>query len=143
MQTIVFYGIGFAAVAFYAVLPAIAKKLEVSIPPFAFIAITMMLLGALALVLSLLFEKQFHFANLGRYELSWLFIFSFINLIGFALFLKAIMSIPVAHYQLIYGALPPLIGAFFAYIWFGEQMTLRFFIAIPFVLAGLAIALLK
>lgn len=42
-----YYFVGLAAVTCYAALPVIAKKLQIDIPPFTFIAATMLILAVL------------------------------------------------------------------------------------------------
>lgn len=142
MQHFVFYGFAALAVSLYAILPIIAKKLEVSMPPFAFIAITMAVLSSLALCVSLAIERPYNFAHLSATHFLLLFLFGAVNLVSFTLFLKAITGIPVAHYQLI-GGLGPIVAAGLAFVFLGQQVGMRFFLAIPFILVGLYIALVK
>jgi drug/metabolite transporter (DMT)-like permease len=143
MQGLVFYGFAIAAVALYALQPIMAKKLQLSIPPFAFIAITMLVLAILALCASLIFEKQFKITQLQSSHVILLVAFGVVNLFSFWFFLKAISGIPTAHYQIIGGTLAPILTALFAFAFIGEGITARFFLAIPLAAAALYIAIFK
>lgn len=101
MQNIWFYAVGFIAICCYALLVVISKKVQNSIPPFAFIALTMFVLMSLALIATAMFERSFSIGSLDRTTLLWILLFGIVNLAGFALYLTAISGIPVAHYQLI------------------------------------------
>ncbi|MDO8482110.1 MAG: DMT family transporter [bacterium] len=142
MQSIAFYGIAVLAVFCYAFLSVVAKKMQVSIPPFAFIAITMMILMLLALSSSLVFERSFIITDLKMSQLAWLLLFGIINFAGFVLYLKALSGMPVGHYQVI-SILTPVIGSGLAFAFLGEVVSARFFIAIPVIFIGLLLALIK
>lgn len=142
MSPIAFYGFAVAAVCTYAFLPVIAKKMQVDIPPFSFIAITMTVLAACALLAALVFERSFKVAELNSSHIAWLVLFGFVNFIGFAIYLKALTGLPVAHYQVI-GAISPIVAGTFAFFFLGEQLTARLFFAVPLVALGLYIALAK
>jgi len=128
------------AVSCYATLPVIAKKINVDIPSFAFIAITMALLSGLSLLASLFYERTFKFWEISASGWLWLGLFSFINFCGFALFLWAISKIPIAEYQLIF-LLTPIISGCLAFLILGEAFHIRYLIALAFISAGLFIAL--
>src|SRR3990167_1926735 len=67
MQSFLFYGLALVAVACYAALPVIAKKVGLAVPPFGFIAMTMAVLSIAALCASLVFERSFNVGNqIGR-----------------------------------------------------------------------------
>ena len=143
MQNITFYGFAVLAVLFYAVQPVIAKKAQLDIPPFAFIAITMAVLALLALIASVIFERPFSFGNLRGAQIAQLLLFGVVNLFSFWMFLKAISGIPTSHYQIIGGVLAPIFTALVAYVFIDEALTLRFFLAIPIALIALYVALVR
>ena len=143
MQGLFFYGIAALAVVNYAILGIISKKVEAEIPPFAFIAITMTLLAVIAFVASFLFEKSFNVGNITFSQIALFLLFAVVNLASFAFFLKAITGIPVPHYALIAVLVGPIASAVLAYIFLGQEVGARFFIALPIIFAGLYMALMK
>ena len=142
MQGFLLYGVAVAAISFYAILPVIAKKIGLAVPPLGFIAITMAILSVLALCASLVFERSFNINSLKLSQFILLLLFGIVNLAGFLLYLKAINGIPVAHYQLV-GILGPIITAGLAFLFLGEQIGIRFFIAIPIFLLGIYVAFMR
>ena len=143
MQWLFFYGIAALAVVNYAILGIIAKKVEAEIPPFAFIAITMAILTVLAFFASFLFEKSFNIGNIVTSQVVLLLLFAFVNLASFFFFLKAITGIPVPHYQLMAVLVGPIASAVLAYLFLGQEVGARFFVALPIIFAGLYMALMK
>lgn len=143
MQSLTFYGFAAAAVFLYAIQPILAKKAQGSIPPFAFIAITMAVLALLALGASMLFERQFDVRQMQMSSIRLVLLFGFVNFLSFSLFLKAISGIPAAHYQIIGGVLAPILSAAFAYIFLGETVATGFFVAVPLAFLTLYLALHK
>ncbi|MBI5456443.1 EamA family transporter [Candidatus Kaiserbacteria bacterium] len=141
MQSFLFYGIAIAAVCSYALLHVLAKKAQLSVPPFTFMATTMFVLAALAFVASLLYEKPFQMESWKNSDIVLVVAFGAVNFVAFALYLKAISGIPLSHYQLIVAALGPVAAAALAYIFLSEYVSVRFFIAIPIILAGLYLAI--
>lgn len=141
MQSYLFYGLAFAAVTLYAVQPIIAKKAQLTIPTFAFMAITMAILALLSLGASLVLERGFQVAQLTSSQITLLILFGIVNFFSFTLFLKALSGIPAAHYQIIGGVSAPILTALFAYVFIGEQIAARFFLAIPLAFVTLAVAL--
>ena len=142
MQNLAFYGIALVAVSLYAVLPVIAKKMQLSVPPFAFIAITTLLLASFALLASLTTERSFKISEMTLPQFGFLLLFGFVNFLAFWLYLKALSGMPVAHYQLM-GSIGPIVAAMLAFAFLGEVVSLRFFLAIPIILVGFYIALVR
>ena len=141
MQSYIFYGLAFAAVTLYSVQPIIAKKAQLTIPTFAFMAITMAILALLSLCASLFFERGFQLSQLTSSQITLLLLFGVVNFFSFTLFLKALSGIPAAHYQIIGGVSAPILTALFAYAFIGEQLATRFFLAIPLAFMTLVVAL--
>lgn len=142
MSSYLFYGIAALAISCYAVLPVISKKMQISLPPFTFIAITMAILALFAFFASLIYERSFHIQSLRPSQMALLLLFGAVNFVGFVLFLKAISGIPVSHYQLI-GIIGPVVTAFLALVFLGEAVNARFFLALPIILLGLYIAIAR
>lgn len=132
----------FLAVTCLAVLPVLAKKLQLDVPPFAFIAITMAGLCVFASIASFCVEKEFSVLAMNTKIWMGLILFSAVNFVGFAIYLFAIRKIPVAHYQLI-GLATPIVGAVFAFWLLGEKFKPQYLIGLVFIAAGLFIALSK
>ena len=143
MQSFLFYGLALVAVACYAALPVIAKKVGLAVPPFGFIAMTMAVLSIAALCASLVFERSFNVGNLNLSQGALLLLFALVNFAAFFLYLKAINEIPVAHYQLLIGALGPIVTTGLAFLFLGEQVGVRFFVALPVIFLGLYIAFMR
>jgi drug/metabolite transporter (DMT)-like permease len=132
------YATGCLAIGCYASLPVIAKKLQLDLPPLAFIGVTMMMLSAISVVASLINENNFSILSVGRGAWLGLLLFAIVNFIGFALYLLTIQKMPVSGYQMI-GLTTPLIGAGLAFFVLGEQFTMRQLLGFIVVTAGLPI----
>ena len=139
----IFYFFAAAATALYAIQPIIAKKVQVVVPPFAFIAMTMFILASLALCASFLFERQFRVGSVPQSYFALILVFGVVNFLGFWLFLKAISGIPAPHYQIIGGVLAPILSSLFAYVLLGEAVGPYFFLAMPLAFVTLYLALLR
>ena len=121
MQGFLVYGVALLAVICYGILHMLAKKMQLSVAPFTFIALTMGTLAILALCASLLYEKRALFDTLKTPQVGILFIYGLINFAGFVLYLKAISIMPIAHYQLIVAGLGPLIAAALGFVFLGKN----------------------
>lgn len=137
------YLIAFAAISCYASLGVISKKMLPEIPAFSFIAITMVMLSLLAVLGALLTKEKFTFVNNIDYK-SWIWVigFSIINCVGFALNLKAIQLMPIAHYQVI-ALISPIIGGLLAFLILNEHLNPKFFIGFAITAIGIYITLKK
>lgn len=133
------YVTGFIAVFFYALLPTMAKKLQVNIPTFAFMAITQAFLSMMALAALMVTERDFSFAKISAGTWLGLLLFSVVNIFGFSLYLKTIARIPVTEYQLI-TLIGPIFGALAAYVLLDEQLKLRHCIGAVIMSFGLYVA---
>ncbi len=134
------YLVGLVAVTCYAALTPLAKKLQLDIPPFAFMGITMGFLCAISLCISFGIEKDFSFLKLNIKTWAGLLGFSIVNLIGFAAYLTAIEKFPATQYQLLYLA-SPIVAGVLAYILLREPFRLQYLYGLVFIAAGLFIAL--
>ena len=137
-----YYMIGFIAVSCYASLTVLNKMMQKNIPPFTYIAITMLLLSVFSAVIAVLYEKSVNLSEIIQQHGLLLIGFSIINLIGFALLLFAITKISVFEYQLI-GLLTPLIGGIFAYLILQETITIKHMFGFLIAACGCYIALKK
>jgi len=136
------YLLGLGAVLSYALLPILAKKINLDVPPLTFIAITMALLTGLSAIAAKLFEKEFFITSISTVNWLWLTAFAMINLIAFSLMLSTLTKMPVIEYQIM-GVLIPVIGGLFAYFILAETLTARYFIGLIVMSVGLYIALKK
>lgn len=143
MQSFWFYGLSIVAISAYAILPVLSKKMQLSVPPFTFIALTMTVLALLSAVAAFIFERSFQLSELRISHFSLLFLFGAINFVAFFIYLKALSGMPAGHYQLVAAVVSPLVVAFLAFFILSETVTIRFLITIPFLFAGLYIALAK
>lgn len=129
------------SVVFYALLPVIAKKLQLGdLPALALMAMTQFLLACIACAALFLTRPEFSFTTIDRK--TWLYIagFASINFLGFWLYLYAVARSPVTEYQLV-GMLTPIFGACFAYLLLGETFKPRYAAGLAFIILGLCIAL--
>lgn len=140
MQTLLPYIIGLLATTGYAILPVLAKKANVDVPPFAFISITMIFLSMFSGIASLFFNKDFSLLSMPSSVWIFLIGFAFLNFLAFAFMLASIKSIPIAEYQLM-SLLIPIIGASFAYVILQEPFKIQYLIGLIFCSVGLFIAL--
>ena len=140
MSTLAPYFISFFAVVCYAALTPLAKKLQLDIPPFAFIGIASAILCALAVLISLCFEKNFSVLKLSPGTWMSFTIFALVNLAGYAFYLTAISKVPATQYQLIY-LVSPIVTAFLAYVLLHEAFKLQYLYGLIFIGAGLFTAL--
>ncbi|MDH5721749.1 MAG: DMT family transporter [Alphaproteobacteria bacterium] len=134
------YLVAFLAVTFYACLPVIAKKMNADIPPFAFIALTMLGLSLCGFFSSIAFEKSFVFSELQIDIYLWILLFAILNFFGFFLSLYAISQIPLVKYQMINMILPVITGIL-AFLILLEPFKARYLIGIVFIAIGIFIAL--
>lgn len=125
-------------VGVYALMHTIAKS-QISVPPFTFIGFAMGTVSLLA------FATSFAVAE-GKTPtmttVAWLVVYGIVNFIGFVLYLRVIGGMPIMQYQLV-SIVGPVIGGALAFALLGEAMTPRFFMALPFLGAGLYLALSK
>lgn len=136
------YGVAILAVILYGILPVLAKKSGLQVPPFTFMAIAMATLTIVSITAALLFERDF---LTNRHQLNTILIpllFGLINFVAFTCMLFALKHIPVAYYQLLM-ILSPLVAAGTAYLLLGETITVWFAAALPVIFVGLYLALVK
>lgn len=134
------YLVALFAVSSYALLGPIAKKLGTSLPPFAFIASSSLLVFLFSAAISLLTERAVLFETFRRIEWKWLLLFSAINIIGYVGYLWSISRIPVVHYEMFTVICPILAGLFATYL-LGEAFHMRYLVGLVFVSIGLFIAI--
>ena len=140
MSANIYYLIAASSAVLYGILAVIAKYTKDTVPPFAFIAMTMLLLGTMSLIISLSTERWFGSKTFSTTALYAVAAFAIINLIGFWLYLTGIRGIPVSHYVVL-TQITPLVAAVGAYFFLGEAIALRFFIGLPLVALGVWVAL--
>jgi len=136
------YLLAFFAMACYALLQVLAKKLQFDTPPLAFIAVTMAFLCVFAAIASFYIEKDFSIQKMDQKMWIGLIVFSVVNFIAFTAYLVVITKIPVTEYQLI-GLATPVVGAIFAYWMLGEEFKFQYLVGLVFIAIGLFIALRK
>ncbi len=134
------YFFALIAVACYAILTPLAKKFQLDLPPFAFIAASSGILAVSSFICSFFIEKDFSITKTAGSAWLNILIFSMINLLGYFLYLKALEKIPSANYQLLY-LLSPVIVAISAYFILGERVELRQIIGLVIMSVGLCVAI--
>lgn len=133
------YIIAFFAVGCYALLGPIAKKIGFHLPPFAFVAISCLLLSISAATISYFFERGKITAALTDFNWGGMIIFSAINLTAYVLYLTAIRKIPIAQYDM-FAILMPVIGGLAAVVLLKEPFHARYILAIAVMAVGIYIA---
>ena len=133
------YLLGLSAVIAYAVLTPLAKKYQLDLPPFAFIAANSAVLGPLALILSLATERGFSVSTLRAGACLHILVYGLINLVAFVLYLRAVQLMPAANYQLL-ELCSPVIVFVAAYFLLGERIEARQLIGFAIMSAGFIVA---
>lgn len=134
------YIIALFAISGFALLAPLAKKLGDTIPPFAFMSMTMFFLFIFSGVLAFIFEREKFSFSLEKNHWISLLLFSLVNLTAFASALWVISRIPIAQYQII-GVLTPVAGGLFAIFLLKEPFHIRYLISLAIITVGLYVAL--
>ena len=133
------YLVGIFSVFCYAGLSALSKKVLSGIPLFAYISVTMILLGLFSGAASVFYEKDFSLAKLTVPVWGGMLLASTINFIAIAAYLYAIERMPITHYQLMY-ILSPVIGGIVAYFLLNEPFKPQALVGLLLMGAGLFVA---
>lgn len=135
------YFVGLFAISCYAALSPIAKKITLGgIPPFPFMAFTMLCLALYAGIAACFRNKDFLIATVTPAQWLGILAFSLVNFIGFGTYLYVITKIPVTEYQLL-GLIGPIVGGIIAYFMLGEAIKPQYFAGLMLMGAGLFVAL--
>lgn len=133
------YFVAFLAVACYAMMGPIAKKVSGDIQPFTFIALASLSLTACAALIAFFYERGDFTASLAKINIGWLAVYVICNFVSYAGYLWAITRIPVAQFEM-FGIFVPVIGGFFAWWILKEPFHARYFLALALMAAGILIA---
>lgn len=139
----IYHLLAFLAVAFYATLPSIVKRvMGGGVDNYLFMGASMALLSLFSFSVALVkgnggvsFDSLWQNNNW-----FWLILFTVLNFIAFALMVMAVQKVMVFDYQLMV-IVQPLIGALIAYVLFKEQLELKHLVGFALVATGLCIAL--
>ena len=124
----------------YALNGVLLKKGSSTIPPFASIAVSMLILFLVSSVLSWTTERGFSWSySEHRAGFNALFAVGFVNTAAFWCLLKAYEEVPVWVYQM-FTLLTPLFSAILAYYILGEIFGPKMFLGLAIVGLGLFIA---
>ena len=134
------YFVAFGAVACYALLGPIAKKVGAKLPPFGFIALSSFLLTLVSTLIASVYEREAMIATWAKIEWRWFLFFSLLSFLGYIGYLWAIARMPIAHYEM-FAIICPIIGGLMAVAMLGEPFHLRYLIGLAFMAIGLFIAL--
>ena len=137
------YGIVLATLStvFYALLWPLFKKGSEKLPAFTVMAISMFVLFAASLVMSILFENSLHlkYSSLKTYVIFALLAGAF-NVLAFWLEIQGFKFMPVWQQTLI-GLLLPVFAAIFSYLILGESLSIHLFFGLAIIGVGLFVAL--
>lgn len=133
------YVIAFMAVACYAIMGPIAKKVGPDIQPFTFIALASFLLTLIAGCAAFFYERGNWEDTITRLNWSWLALYIAANFISYTGYLWAIARIPVAQFEM-FGIFVPIVGGLFAWLILKEPFHARYVLALAFMAVGIFIA---
>ena len=134
------YILGLVAVICYAAMTPISKKLQLDIPPFAFVGIASAMLCVFAAAISFFFEKDFSLTKITPDIWGGMTILVLVNLAGYVLYLMAISKMPATQYQLLY-LVGPIVAAGLAYLLLREPFKIQYLYGLVIITAGLFVAL--
>lgn len=126
---------------FYALNGVLLKKGSSSIPPFASMSISMLVLLLLSAIMTWTTERNFSWNySENRTGFHTLFAVGFVNTVAFWCLLKTYTYVPVWVYQM-FTLLTPIFSAILAYYILGEVFGAKMFIGLTIVGLGLFIAI--
>jgi drug/metabolite transporter (DMT)-like permease len=125
----------------YAAMFPLLKKVNIKIPTFTLMALSMFFLFVFSLIGSLLFEK----GSLGKFSviktyLPLLILTGLINVVAFSTEIIAYKYMPLWQ-QTMFTLLTPIFASILAYFILGEQISFKLFIGLVIMGAGLFIAI--
>lgn len=129
-----------SSMSLYALINVLLKIAHRDVPPFATMAISMLVLGTGALLLSCVFEPG-SIRTLLQHRSAGLLLFTIgiVNLLAFWLLLRGLPHLPIWQTQLMYFFLP-IFGSLFAFFLLGEKVTWNTLAALVLMSGGLFIA---
>lgn len=142
MPSLLVFSAAGLAIALYASLGVMAKRVFADIPGFSFIAITMFILATLSGVAAFLYNKDFQVSSLTPSTWAWVVLFAVTNFIAFSMYLWVLARMPVAEYQIM-AVITPLIGGFLAFLILQEPLSWRYVVGLAIAAIGITIALKK
>lgn len=138
-MTLLPYFVAFFALACYAIMGPVAKKVGADMQPFTFMAIASVLLVFISATVAFVFERGNFSDSIGKINHSWMIVYVIANFVSYAGYLWAITRIPVAQFEM-FGIFVPVLGGFFAWLILKEPFHARYFLALGFMVVGIAIA---
>lgn len=133
----------FLSVTLYASLgPQLKRVNQTGIPPFAMMAVSMFILFAASLILSIIFERSgtsLKSVISSKNLLFALITVGLINTLGFWLAIQGYKYMPIWQ-QNMFELLKPILAGIFAYFILGEIITMKLFIGLVIMGLGLFIA---
>lgn len=131
----------FMSVVMYATLGPMAKKIGLTMPPFALLAWSSLIMGAIGAILSVAFERgqvvpdsrQIHF-------LGFVFLYAFVNCVASAIYYTSIKYVPIVHYDIM-ALITPIIGGLLAVWLLGEPFHARYLVGLAIVSIGIFVAI--
>ncbi|MBN8521194.1 MAG: EamA family transporter [Alphaproteobacteria bacterium] len=142
MHSLFIYLAAGSAIALYASLGVLAKRVFADIPGFSFIAITMFMLTTLSGIAAFMYDKNFQMSSLTPSTWGWVVLFAVTNFIAFSVHLWVLARLPVAEYQIM-AVVTPLIGGLLAFLILQEPLSWRYVVGLAIAAVGITIALKK
>ncbi|PZO87707.1 MAG: hypothetical protein DI626_03365 [Micavibrio aeruginosavorus] len=134
------YLVAFFAVACYAVMGPVAKKVSSDVQPFTFMAVASFFVVIISGVFALICERTDAATLASKINWSWMGVYVLCNFVSYTGYLWAITRIPVAQFEM-FGIFVPIIGGFFAWLILHEPFHARYLLAIAVMALGLFIAI--
>lgn len=134
------YFVAFFAVACYAVMGPVAKKVSPDVQPFTFMAVASFFVVIIAGVFAFIYERTDVATLATKINWPWMGVYILCNFVSYTGYLWAITRIPVAQFEM-FGIFVPIIGGLFAWLILQEPFHARYLLAIAFMALGLFIAI--
>ena len=124
----------------YSAIYPLLKKASEKIPPFSLVALNSLVVMLIAVVLSLMFEKNAFSKTLGdKNHLGFVVVAGLVNLIAFWLATLAFKYMPIWQ-QNLFMLLVPVLSGVFAFFLLKEAISTKLFMGLAIMAIGLFIA---
>lgn len=134
-----YYFFALIAVSCYSFIGPMSKKMRLANSPYLFLSVYSGLTCICSIIMGMNSKEPLSFLSLNHLQLLGIIIIAFANMIGWVLYLKALGSMPVAHYDMIAGA-GIVLTALFSSLLLGEPLHMRYIPAILLIISGIWVA---
>ena len=140
MKTLIGIGLVLISTLCYALITPLIKKASADFGPFTEIAISMTVLTTIAILMAFITEDMTNINFIkSQKSIILLLVVGVVNAIGFYLAIRGFKYMKIWQQQM-FGILTPILSGIFAFFILGEKMSLRIFISLALMAAGIAVA---